>query len=842
MEQFFKYAIPLALVLALVVGMFAVYAVEPIRMAITNAAEPLHHTVYIERYGDNPDIVTYHQYGTMTTKSGTVLVACEARVDEYDTGNPSYIYLWRSTDGGFSFGEHIVVADCTKNKCSEDENECGKGITGHLYSNPTFVEDASSGRIFIFYSEIIGNPQDHTRVFYTYSDNDGLTWSEGVEITSVFDNDPHARPLHVTGPGHGLQISSGAYAGRLILDVWHSNPSGTTTAEKKYGPSFLYSDDGGATWRVSEYIETEYHIDETRIAELAGGVLVLNGRAKDETRKQAFSTDGGATWSTPTTWTSIGNYQNCDSGFTSQVDEDGTILVTTHMKTGTYVRNTLYAYMSYDNGVTWSEGAQLWSDPDLPWGGTGASDVNRISKDTFGCVHGTKWKNNDLVYQVFNVPYMSGDATTYKPEAQVGNTDYDTFAQAVAAAQPRETVILRADIPTAQDVTLNKEIAIDLNGYALWVTDLNALCATGYKAMYDADTGLWYVVTWQEEEPGDCLIGLIDESFSNGLPAGWTAAADADVAWSYTDGKVTADFVRDDSRATALLTSPAVLSGLRQFTVSYDVTYYKLGSQGWSAMYYRLTNDEGKPLSILLELSDSGELKVSCQSHATAVTNAAASSFSRTAVTVADNVATFRVTAANVVDANGKLTMTFYINGECVGTAEYDISELHLRSLLFIGTPINTGVYGNHRIAYDNVKITTVGGDHSYAGDCDHTCDVCGADRETSAAHTHANACDPTCDVCGEQRPVPDHVYDHARDEQCNECGNIRDVPPYISGDINDDGKINNKDLSLLMRHLNGWSVTIVEDAADVNRDGAVNNKDFSLLLQYVNGWPVELK
>lgn len=488
MEHFFKHIVPLTLVLAMLVGMLVTHAAAPTEQIAASLAEPLHHTVYLERYGDNPDIVTYHQYGTMTTKAGTVLVSCEARVDEYDAGNPTFIYLWRSTDGGFTFGEHIVVADCTKNKCSEDENECGKGITGHFYSNPTFVEDAATGRIFIFYSEIVGNPQDHARVFYTYSDNDGLTWSEGIEITDIFADDPYERPLHVTGPGHGLQISSGPYAGRLILDVWHSNPSGTNTTEKKYGPSFVYSDDGGDTWQVSEYVDVSCHIDETRVAELAGGVLVLNGRAKDETRKQAYSTDGGVTWSTPTTWTSIGNYQNCDSGFTSQVDEDGTILVTTHMKTGTFVRNTLYAYMSYDNGATWSEGAVLWSDPNLPWGGTGASDVTRISKDTFGCVHGTKWKNNDLVYEVFNVAYMTDEPNTYKAAAQIGITDYGTLAEAVVAAKAGDTIILRSNLTTAESVKIDKEITVDFNGYQLWVKDINEICAKNYRAKYDGET------------------------------------------------------------------------------------------------------------------------------------------------------------------------------------------------------------------------------------------------------------------------------------------------------------------------------------------------------------------
>ncbi len=64
----------------------------------------------------------------------------------------------------------------------------------------------------------------------------------------------------------------------------------------------------------------------------------------------------------------------------------------------------------------------------------------------------------------------------------------------------------------------------------------------------------------------------------------------------------------------------------------------------------------------------------------------------------------------------------------------------------------------------------------------------------------------------------------------------------YISGDINGDTSINNKDLGILMQYLNDWEVEISVDAADVNADGSVNNKDYGLLMQYLNGWEVELR
>lgn len=62
-----------------------------------------------------------------------------------------------------------------------------------------------------------------------------------------------------------------------------------------------------------------------------------------------------------------------------------------------------------------------------------------------------------------------------------------------------------------------------------------------------------------------------------------------------------------------------------------------------------------------------------------------------------------------------------------------------------------------------------------------------------------------------------------------------------IIGDVNGDGKVNNKDLGVLMQYVNDWSIEINKDFSDVNGDGKINNKDLGLLMQYVNNWDVTL-
>ncbi|MBR5923186.1 MAG: dockerin type I repeat-containing protein [Clostridia bacterium] len=66
-------------------------------------------------------------------------------------------------------------------------------------------------------------------------------------------------------------------------------------------------------------------------------------------------------------------------------------------------------------------------------------------------------------------------------------------------------------------------------------------------------------------------------------------------------------------------------------------------------------------------------------------------------------------------------------------------------------------------------------------------------------------------------------------------------VASHIPGDINGDGKVNNKDLTRLFQYLSDWDVEVVDEALDVNGDGKINNKDLTRLFQYLSDWDVEI-
>lgn len=86
----------------------------------------------------------------------------------------------------------------------------------------------------------------------------------------------------------------------------------------------------------------------------------------------------------------------------------------------------------------------------------------------------------------------------------------------------------------------------------------------------------------------------------------------------------------------------------------------------------------------------------------------------------------------------------------------------------------------------------------------------------------------------------PENVFDeNYKNVDFETVYGVIDVTKYTLCDVNDDGKINNKDLGVLMQYLNGWDVQIVLEAADINGDGKVNNKDYGLLMQKLNGWDI---
>jgi len=217
--------------------------------------------------------------------------------------------------------------------------------------NPCPVVDERTGTIVLPFC------RDNDEVFVTTSRDDGRTWSEPKNIT------PQVKPAkwqwYATGPGAGIQMKRGPHAGRLIIPCDHSQ---IINARRVMFSHVIFSDDGGATWRVGGKIGR--HTDECQVAELASGRLMLNMRnywGRDGNRHDlanmravATSDDGGETWS-ELAFDKTLIEPVCQASLLAVANpmaEENVILLFSNPAT-TRVRRNLTVRASFDEGQTW---------------------------------------------------------------------------------------------------------------------------------------------------------------------------------------------------------------------------------------------------------------------------------------------------------------------------------------------------------------------------------------------------------------------------------------------------------------------------------------------------------
>ncbi|MBQ9881195.1 MAG: InlB B-repeat-containing protein [Synergistes sp.] len=63
----------------------------------------------------------------------------------------------------------------------------------------------------------------------------------------------------------------------------------------------------------------------------------------------------------------------------------------------------------------------------------------------------------------------------------------------------------------------------------------------------------------------------------------------------------------------------------------------------------------------------------------------------------------------------------------------------------------------------------------------------------------------------------------------------------HMPGDVNGDGKVNTRDVIVLLKHITDESVYTVPGSTDINGDTKVNTRDVIVLLKYITGEPVEI-
>jgi sialidase-1 len=283
---------------------------------------------------------TYRIPGIVVARSGAVLAYAEARKRHGGDWDDIDILMRRSLDGGITW---------EKAKAVVSHGSYGRGPA----NNPCAIADHETGSVHFLYG------YNYARVFYQKSDDDGVSFSSAVEITSTFEG---FRPEYdwgvlATGPGHGIQLKSG----RLIAPVWLSESK--SQAHHPNRCSVIYSDDHGATWHRGEMVPDVIPCcNETEAVQLDDGSVLLNMRNRGHQRRRAIavSADGpgrpppATGWSTPRLDNALLEPRCFGSvcRLTEKGTEDRNRLLFSNPD-NVHTRKNLTVKMSYDEGKTW---------------------------------------------------------------------------------------------------------------------------------------------------------------------------------------------------------------------------------------------------------------------------------------------------------------------------------------------------------------------------------------------------------------------------------------------------------------------------------------------------------
>ncbi|MDQ8196141.1 exo-alpha-sialidase [Coraliomargarita sp. SDUM461004] len=333
-----------------------------------------HSTVFAA--GEN-NTACYRLPAAIRALDGTVLVFAEARVnDSSDLGNIDMV-VRRSLDSGSTWQSIQVLK--------------GNG-SSHSFNNAVPVLDENTGNIHLIFQEVIpsnwGKTQtpDPNNVNYKLwlmtSNDSGATWTT-TEINKT--NLPSSWHNFHPGPGHGIILKSGSYAGRIIIPGWYI--IGPPNA-RQFASAIIYSDNNGTTWHGGGTGMTGG--DESMVTELGNGDLLMTirppmGMPESDYRHVAVSHDGGETFDPYYV-----DYELRATVCQSSVLFDDSInkLYFTYPASGSFAENaaTRRAGLSIRHQVNVNSN-QIWSAPLMIYAGRSAySDMIKFPDNSIGVV------------------------------------------------------------------------------------------------------------------------------------------------------------------------------------------------------------------------------------------------------------------------------------------------------------------------------------------------------------------------------------------------------------------------------------------------------------------------
>lgn len=369
------------------------------------SSEGLRVGVALRRQGDD-GVASCRIPGLATSRKGTLIALYDARREsDRDLQGDIDIAINRSTDGGQTWSPMQVVLDRGQwgglpERYNGVSDACilSDDLTGDLYVFGLWMHgllDSKTGRWIEGLSDTstVWNHQWRSfgsqpgydvkrtsQFLMTKSTDDGLTWSEPVNLTRQVKN--AAWWLIAPAPGRGITLSDGT----LVIPAEGRDHTGLPFS------TVIFSKDRGHTWQTGSPAYT--NTNECAVVELSDHSLMLNmrersnrGRMEGNGRAVSVTRDLGQTWTEhsssrkaliePACMASLHRHFYMENG------EKKSVLFFLNPNSRTS-RNTFTIKTSFDDGLTWPESHWLLIDE---WNGNGYSCLTSIDEHTLGVLY-----------------------------------------------------------------------------------------------------------------------------------------------------------------------------------------------------------------------------------------------------------------------------------------------------------------------------------------------------------------------------------------------------------------------------------------------------------------------